>query len=107
MKTGTKGTLPVSALIADQIVTDRLRLAGGDTGCGSAQRTHSPVPSLSEGETVIVPLQLELRPAETIIPDKDAVEGAKAQYLAIQKYGKSVLVQREDNHVIQRSEGKR
>ena len=59
-----------------------------------------PVPGLSEGETVIVPLQLELRPPDEAILDKDAIEGSKAQYLVIQKYGKSVLVQREDKQLI-------
>ena len=46
-----------------------------------------------------MPLQLELRPEEAIL-DKDAIEGSKTQYLTIQKYGKSVLVQREDKQVI-------
>ena len=94
-----KGTLPISALTADEITTDKLRLAGDDTAW-TRTRYEFPVPGLSEGETVIVPLQLELRPPEEAILDKDAIEGSKTQYLTIQKYGKSVLVQREDKQVI-------
>jgi pimeloyl-ACP methyl ester carboxylesterase len=94
-----KGTLPVSALTADEIITDGLRVAGDDSGW-TRTKYQFPVPGLSEGETVIVPLQLELRAPDATIPDKDAVEGSKAQYLGIQKYAKSVLVQRQDNQVI-------
>jgi pimeloyl-ACP methyl ester carboxylesterase len=94
-----KGTLPISALTADEMVTDKLRLAGHDTGW-SRTKYEFPVPGLSEGETVIVPLQLEIRPPGGAIVDNDAIEGSKAQYLAIQKYGKSVLVYREKKQVI-------
>jgi pimeloyl-ACP methyl ester carboxylesterase len=95
----SKGTLPISSLAAEEIVTVALRLPSKD-----ADWNHTtyelPVPGLSEGQSVIVPLQMELRFAETTVLEKDAVEDAQKQYQDIQKYPKPVLSMRQDNRTI-------
>jgi pimeloyl-ACP methyl ester carboxylesterase len=95
----TKGTMPISALTADEIVTDALRLPSKDADWN--RTTYElPVPGLSEGQSIIVPLQMELRFLETTVLEKDAMDDAEKQYQGIQKYPKPVLSMRQDNHTI-------
>jgi pimeloyl-ACP methyl ester carboxylesterase len=94
-----KGTLPLVSLTADEIVTDRLRPADQDKAW--ARSTYDfPIPGLSQDESVVVPLQIELRPMEITIPDQEQMAGAELQYQGIRKYDKAVLTQREGNRVI-------
>jgi pimeloyl-ACP methyl ester carboxylesterase len=94
-----KGTLPISALSADEIVTDALRPADSDVAW-TRTSYEIPVPSLSEGQSIVVPLQMELRYYDGAIPAKEAMADAQAQYQGIQKYSKAVLLKQVDKRTI-------
>ena len=96
-----KGVLPITALKGEQIATDRLRLAEEDKDWSPVE-IGFPSAVLKPDESIVVPLQLQLRPGQNMKIDVSPAESAniRAQILRypkplVMKDGKGKVVYRK------------
>jgi len=95
-----KGVLPITALKGEQITTDRLRLAEDDKDW-SLLEIGFPSAVLKPDESIVVPLQLQLRPGPNMKIDVSPAESANT-LAQILRYPKPLIMKDEKGKVIYR-----